>query len=525
MMSDRAGVAAAILAVAFAIAVAFLMRRDHAGPPHIDFELPGNEPATLYLPRADGETVIPISPPPADERPPAVVLVHGFASDRVAMSTLARRVAQNGYAVLAIDLHGHGANRNPFALGVAEDSVLRDDIRTAVDYLRDSQLVDPARIVVMGHSMGAGAALDYATQDPNIAGAVMISGGFALWGPQRPRNALFIVAERDPAFIRDASIKIASRLAGQKPPVWGRLYGNFANGTAVELTEVPGIDHVQIIFSARAAQWIIDWLDGINGIHRNLPVDPRDERRTSNAIAAGLFLLLLIAVGRLTGGFVDRWPERPAAWVWPRLALLAAGLLIAMPLAGLAPMAAVLSMPIANELVSWFLIAGLIMIAVLWNRSSIEGQSLRARPYATLAAAALAFGLIVAMVVPLSVTQHRIALTPERLVMTALATLMLLPFFYSFELIVRRGHGWQPVTLGLIGRAIIIALLVLAVRVNAMPIVLGLMIGLFVIQFLLYELFADAAYYASGNLALIAIVESAWMAWLLCAIMPIMFEF
>ena len=49
----------------------------------------------------------------------------------------------------------------------------------------------------MGHSMGAGAALDYATHDPNLKGAVMISGGWTL-GPERPKNALFIFAERDP---------------------------------------------------------------------------------------------------------------------------------------------------------------------------------------------------------------------------------------------------------------------------------------------------------------------------------------
>jgi dienelactone hydrolase len=525
MMSRRAGLATAILAIAFAIAIAFLMRQEHGGPPHIDFDLPGNEPATLYMPKAEGEMAMPISPQPAKERPPAVVLVHGFAADRVAMSTLARRLAQNGYAILAIDLHGHGSNRNPFALGVAEDNVLRDDIRAAVDYLRNSQLVDASRIVVMGHSMGAGAALDYATHDPNIAGAVMISGGFTLWGQQRPRNALFITAERDPAFIRNDSIEIAGLLAGAKPPEWGKLYGNYADGNAIELTEVPGVDHVQIIYSARAAQWIIGWLDGINGIQRNLPTDPRDERRTSNAIAAGLFLLLLIAVGRLTGGFAETWPQRGTEHAWHGLVLLAAALLIAMPLAGIAPMAAVLSMPVANEVVSWFLIAGLIMIAVLWNQASIEGPVGRARPRATLGAAALAFGLIAAMVVPLSVTQHRMALTPERLVITILATLMLLPFFYAFELIVRRGSGWQPVVLGLLGRAIVVGIAELAVRVNAMPMVLGLLIGFLIIQFLLFELFANSAYHASGNVALIAIVESAWMAWLLCATMPIMFAF
>jgi hypothetical protein len=129
------------------------------------------------------------------------------------------------------------------------------------------------------------------------------------------------------------------------------------------------------------------------------------------------------------------------------------------------------------------------------------------------------------MVVPLAVTQHRMALTPERFFMALLASLMMLPFFYAFELIVRRGRGWQPIVLGVSGRAIIVAMVAIAVKVNAMPIVLGLMIGLLIIQFVLYEIFANAAYYASGNLALIAIVESAWMGWILCAIMPIMFAF
>ena len=97
--------------------------------------------------------------------------------------------------------------------------------------------------------------------------------------------------------------------------------------------------------------------------------------------------------------------------------------------------------------------------------------------------------------------------------MAVIAALMLLPFFYAFELIVRRGRGWQPIVLGVIGRAIIVGMVALAVWVNAMPFVLGLLIGVLIIQFISYEIFANAAYHASGNLALIAIVESAWMAW------------
>ena len=177
----------------------------------------------MYLP-GPGNPFYTLFPKPVAERPPAVVLIHGFTGDRVLMSGLARRLAENGYAVLAIDVNGHGENRNPFNGGKAESDSLRANVKNAVDYLRDNQLVDGSRIVVMGHSMGAGAALDYATHDPNLKGAVMISGGWAL-GPERPKNALFIFAENDP----DEPIQDTVHRAG------GASGGRAANRTRQDL--------------------------------------------------------------------------------------------------------------------------------------------------------------------------------------------------------------------------------------------------------------------------------------------------
>src|SRR5207237_7141450 len=115
-----------------------------------------------------------------------VVLVHGYSADRVGMGRLARRMAQNGYVVLAIDVHGHGQNRNPFSDGFGSNGreAQNGDVKNAVEYMRKLPLVNAASIVVMGHSMGAGAVLDYATADKDLAGSVMISGVFSLWGPE-----------------------------------------------------------------------------------------------------------------------------------------------------------------------------------------------------------------------------------------------------------------------------------------------------------------------------------------------------
>src|ERR1700687_3690906 len=161
---------AVIVGVLFLLALARLARFDNGGPAHLFVALPGQEPATMYLP-GTGTPFFNVFPPPPAERPARVVLIHGFMADRQMMSVLARRIAQNGYAVLAIDVQGHGENRNPLGIGPVTADALDNDVKQAVDFLRAYPMVDGSRVVVMGHSMGAGAALDYATHDPTLNGA------------------------------------------------------------------------------------------------------------------------------------------------------------------------------------------------------------------------------------------------------------------------------------------------------------------------------------------------------------------
>src|SRR5437764_1325323 len=133
-------VSAVVLAIALLITLSILKRQQNGGPPQMDFDLPGNQPATLFLPGPSGGffyEAVGLTPPPADKRSPAVVLAHGYSADRLLMGELARRIAQNGYIVLSFDFHGHGENRNPFSRGFAEHDVLQDDLKAAVDYLRN----------------------------------------------------------------------------------------------------------------------------------------------------------------------------------------------------------------------------------------------------------------------------------------------------------------------------------------------------------------------------------------------------
>src|SRR5271165_6418986 len=203
--------AALAVSILFVLTVACLVALEKSGPYHNDLTLEGGIPGTLYLPGTQNP-FFKLVPPPQVLRPPGVVLVHGFTADRKTMSTLARWIAQNGYAVLTIDLRGHGANRNPVDNNFAR-AALRPDVKAAVDFMRQSDRVDGSKIVVIGQSMGADAVLDYAENDPSLQGAVMISGGWTL-GAEPAQNALFIFAQNDPNYIRSTSTAIATHWAG-----------------------------------------------------------------------------------------------------------------------------------------------------------------------------------------------------------------------------------------------------------------------------------------------------------------------
>jgi len=513
------------LAVIFILVIARLARLENGGPPHAFVMLPGNEPATMYMP-GPGNPFYTLFPKPVADRPPAVVLIHGFSGDRRIMSTLARRMAENGYAVLAIDVNGHGENRNPFDSGEAESSSLRADVKNAVDYLRDSTLVDGTRIVVMGHSMGAGAALDYATHDPNLKGAVMISGGWAL-GPVRPKDALFIFAEHDPVDpIQVPSTELAANLAGAPKIELGKSYGDFAQGNAVEAIQIPGVNHVTIVSSTEATATIVKWLDSTFATPRTSPIELKDPRLGTQRFAVLIFAILLIPLGRLCGSMVPNWadaPEGPRGG-WIGLLIFGGALLAAMPLAAGNP-ASFVPVIVGSAQISWFAVAGLIMLGVLVMRHPLEWYRVREGLGAAIVAGVAAFAVVYVCQVATSVTLHQVSLSPERLMVMAMAAVLIFPFWMGFELLVRRGGTMGSTMWASLGRVLILIMIVVGVSLSVLPFVLMLILPIIGIALVMIEIFSASAYSVSRNLALIAVFETLWFAWMIAAASPITFMF
>lgn len=105
-------------------------------------------------------------------RVPAVAIIHGWGGNASTMLPLARPLHQAGFAVLLIDARCHGrSDEDSFA------SLPRfaEDLAHAVDWLANREEVAAEHIAVIGHSVGAGAALLTAARRPDIAAVVSLA--------------------------------------------------------------------------------------------------------------------------------------------------------------------------------------------------------------------------------------------------------------------------------------------------------------------------------------------------------------
>ncbi len=129
----------------------------------------------LYLPQA--------------ERPPLIVVIHGFKGfkDWGFLPWLGKHLAQSGLAAACINLSHCGIGTNPETFERL-DLFERDtwskrlfDIRQVLEAAQHGLLTDksepnPARLGILGHSMGGGAALLTAAKDARVRSIATLAG-------------------------------------------------------------------------------------------------------------------------------------------------------------------------------------------------------------------------------------------------------------------------------------------------------------------------------------------------------------
>jgi len=132
----------------------------------------GNETVSgiLYLPQGNGPF-------------PALVVIHEWWGLNDWVKEQASKLADEGYAALAIDLYRGKVATTPddaheLMRGVPQDRATQD-LLAATSFLRAQKNVDPARVGTIGWCMGGGYALDLAVNDPRLKAAVINYGHLA----------------------------------------------------------------------------------------------------------------------------------------------------------------------------------------------------------------------------------------------------------------------------------------------------------------------------------------------------------
>jgi dienelactone hydrolase len=275
----------------------------------------------------DGVPLETVAPAGAVGRGPGVVVVHGFAGSVPLMRGFSDTLARHGVTVVLLDLAGHGASRRPF-----DRAGLDGDLRTALGHLRDGPGVDPARVGLVGHSLGAGVVLRGAAADPAVAATVAIStGGGEATGV---RNLLVLAGGLEQERIRAAGPALTGLGA---PDVTA---GDPAAGTARRFAEVPGVEHVSVLFAPATHRAVVDWFGPALGVAPGPELLPL--HRAGPALLLHLAALLGTAVA--TAVLLPRRPAGPdvaggalATLAAPVLSVAAAALVLRAVPAGWLP--------------------------------------------------------------------------------------------------------------------------------------------------------------------------------------------
>lgn len=124
----------------------------------VTFEVEGQQLyGMLHLPAAEGPH-------------PAVALLHGFsgnaAEDHFIFTKMARQLAADGLAALRFDFRGSGWSQGSFADMTIQGEVV--DAIAALDYLAQQPEIDPARLGLLGMSLGGCVAALVAGRDPRV---------------------------------------------------------------------------------------------------------------------------------------------------------------------------------------------------------------------------------------------------------------------------------------------------------------------------------------------------------------------
>ncbi len=175
-----------------------------------------------------------------DVRPaPGILLVHDRGEDRTAWNEMAGRLQAAGYAVLTVDVRGHGETG-----GGVNWPLAQEDVRVVLRQLAELPGINTTQLIVIGAGIGANMGLNACADQTGCAGVVMLSPGLDYRGITTSeamarlgaRPVLIVASENDDNNPAD-SLLLDSMAAGDHQV---QVYPAAGHGTAM-LAADPGL--------------------------------------------------------------------------------------------------------------------------------------------------------------------------------------------------------------------------------------------------------------------------------------------
>lgn len=153
-------------------ALNFFIRRGLAAPRIVEMERPEGLPwLEVKVPTANDKNLYGWFIP-AGARRPALVVMHGWGGNAGMMLPLAAPLHAAGYSLLLVDARCHGRSDDDSFASLPR---FAEDIEAALVWLAGRPEVDPLALGVIGHSVGAGAALLAASRQSSIRAVVSLA--------------------------------------------------------------------------------------------------------------------------------------------------------------------------------------------------------------------------------------------------------------------------------------------------------------------------------------------------------------
>lgn len=464
-----------------------------------------------------------------DSYPAHFLLLHGYHANRRQLLHLAEVLAAAGADVYVLDLPGRGDNAGAASLRPSGQpgSAMRTPRETAaalavVRYIEHAFGVRTDRLVVVGHSMGGGVALELA-REVNPAATVSLAGLERPVAPAKPRNLLLITATLEIPALRRAA---------------DRMYERARQGGAAARLEFPAT-HASLPFHSPVERAIVAWTNRtLPGARLTIP--PRFNRWLLALEWATLFFLsaLFLPLAELAGRALDHAPFGEVVLetrftLWSSLHLAGYALL-----AGGASVSAI-------RLLAWFgwphplsflrlldgdYLASVLLLATLWFLPVLRHRAWIRAGRETAASVGVALGLAAYLIVVgggfLTWQLFDLWPTPGRWARMLLLLPILFPYALGEELLLRsvskQARGTTALSTFLVWRLALLAAVLYGVLALGSGEDMLVILALPLVVVSLAEYFFSAALYrVLGSVYADATLKALLLGWFIATVFPL----